>query len=89
MSALSYREAAARVGRSRRAVQRWRRNGMPMGFEWRNGQRVRVVDEEVLLAWFWERLAADPVHQARLRKAMEEEFDMTKYTNQTNGRNEQ
>lgn len=69
MTLLSYREAAARVRRSRRSIRRWRLSGMPMGWELRDGQRVRVVDEEVLLAWFRGRLAADPVHQARMRAA--------------------
>ena len=84
MSTLTYREAAARVGRSVQAIKRWRRRGMPMGWDTRNGQMVRVVDEEVLLEEFRARLAAYPPHQARLRRAMEEEFDMTKHTNQQN-----
>lgn len=67
MSDLTYREAARRVHRSIKTIKRWRRNGMPMGWATLQGQRVRVVDEEVLLGWFRGRLAADPVHQARLR----------------------
>lgn len=68
MPTLTYREAAKRVGRKRRAIQYWRARGMPMGWEVRDGQRVRVVEEHVLLAWWRERLKHDPVHQQRLRK---------------------
>jgi len=65
---LTYREAADRVNRSRRSIRRWRLNGMPMGWDTRDGQRVRVVSEETLLAWFRARLIADPVHQQRMRR---------------------
>lgn len=65
---VTYREAAARVHRSPRAIKRWRCNGMPMGWEVRDGQRCRVVEEGILLAWWRGRLRADPVHQARLRR---------------------
>ncbi|MBW9093124.1 hypothetical protein JNB62_05465 [Microbacterium jejuense] len=67
MTMLTYRQAATRVRRSIKTIKRWRRNGMPMGWELQHGQRVRVVDEEVLLGWFRGRLLADPVHQARLK----------------------
>ena len=36
-------EAAKRVNRSTRAIRRWRLHGMPMGWEVRDGQRVRVL----------------------------------------------
>lgn len=65
---LSYREAARRVKRSIRTVNRWRRGGMPMGWERRDGKRVRVVEEKTLLTWWRARLQADPAHQYRLRK---------------------
>lgn len=65
---LTYRQAAIRVHRSIKTIKRWRRHGMPMGWATQQGQRVRVVDEEVLLSWFRGRLAADPVHQARMRR---------------------
>lgn len=71
MPLLTYREAAVRVGRSVRTLWRWRRNGMPMSWDVRDGQRVRVVDERVLLAWWRERLRNDPVHQLRMRKHQE------------------
>ncbi|MGK9222267.1 MULTISPECIES: hypothetical protein [unclassified Microbacterium] len=61
---LTYREAAARVRRSRRTIRRWRLNGMPMSFD---SEGRRVVDEHVLLAWWRDRLQADPIHQARLK----------------------
>ncbi|WP_194385351.1 hypothetical protein [Microbacterium luteum] len=67
MPTLTYREAAKRVGRSRRAIQYWRARGMPMEWETRNGQRVRVVEQRTLLAWWRQRLKNDPVHQQRLR----------------------
>lgn len=64
---LTYKQAAARVNRSRRTIRRWRLNGMPMTFD-THGRRV--VDEEVLLAWWRGRLAADPIHQAKMRAQM-------------------
>lgn len=67
---LTYREAAHRVGRSTRAIKRWRANGMPMRFD-TTGRRI--VQEHVLLAWFRARLQADPVHQARLRARIAQE----------------
>lgn len=67
MSNLTYREAADRVGRSRRTIRHWRHSGMRMGWEVRDGQRVRVVELDVLLAWWRQRLKNDPVHQQRLR----------------------
>lgn len=62
---LTYVEAARRVRRSVRTIKRWRRAGMPMG--WSNG--FRVVEEDVLLAWWRARLDAWPTHQYRLRAA--------------------
>ena len=66
---LSYAAAAKRVGRNARSIKRWHADGMPM--EWRtgsDGQLERVVDEEVLLAWFRDRLGAWPAHQYRMRR---------------------
>lgn len=65
---LTYREAARRVRRSIRTINRWRRRGMPMGWENRDGKRVRVVAEDTLLAWWRARLQSDPAHQYRLRR---------------------
>ncbi|QRY42077.1 WhiB family transcriptional regulator [Microbacterium hominis] len=65
---LTYAEAARRIGRTDRNIRRWRQEGMPMS--WRVGtdnQRERVVDEEVLLKWFREKLNSSPVHQYRMR----------------------
>ena len=65
---LSYTEAAHRVGRSDRIIRKWRRDGMAMS--WRvgaDGQRERVVREDVLLAWFRDRLKASPAHYYRMR----------------------
>ena len=75
MTSLTYREAAARVRRSIRTVNRWRRGGMPMGWERREGKRVRVVEETTLLAWWRQRLQADPAHQYRLRRTRRLESD--------------
>lgn len=60
---LTYRQAAHRVHRTIRTIRRWKKNGMPTIL--RHG--IRYVEEETLLAWWRQRLSADPVHQARLR----------------------
>lgn len=64
---LTYREAARLTGRSIRSINRWRRGGMPMTWESRNGQRVRVVEKTVLQAWFRQRLSSNPAHQWKMR----------------------
>ena len=64
---LSYREAAKAVRRTPRAIRYWRQRGMPMSWEIRNGQKVRVVRRSVLLAWWRQRLQNWPAHQYRLR----------------------
>lgn len=69
MPTLTYREAAKRVHRSRRTIRHWRTSGMPMGWETRNGQKVRVVDEHTLLAWWRQRMKNDPIRQQRIRAA--------------------
>lgn len=69
---LSYKEAAVRVHRSVRAINRWRRNGMPMTWEHRDGKRVRVVELDTLLAWWRARMNAWPPHQYRLRRMREQ-----------------
>lgn len=68
MKLLTYRQAATRMRRSIETIKRWRRNGMPMGWAIQHGKRVRAVDEKVLLGLFRGRLAADPVHRARMRQ---------------------
>lgn len=68
----TYREAAVRVRRSVRTLWRWRKRGMRMGWAIRDGQRVRVVREDVLLAFWRERMKGWPVHQYRIRKQREE-----------------
>lgn len=67
MNELTYREAARRVDRSVRTLWRWRKQGMPMGWDVRDGQRVRVVREDVLLAWWRARMVGWPIHQQRMR----------------------
>lgn len=75
VATLTYREAARRVRRSTRTIKRWRKRGMPMTWDTRDSQRVRVVDEHTLLAFWRERLAADPVHQIRLARQHDVEDD--------------
>jgi phage terminase Nu1 subunit (DNA packaging protein) len=62
---LTYRQAARRVGRSVRTVKRWRHDGMPVSADYSGRVWVR---EDILLAWWRDRLDADPAHQYRLRK---------------------
>ncbi len=68
MATLTYREAAREVRRSVRTIKRWRRAGMTMTWEQRDGQRVRVIDEDLLFATLRDRLDAWPSHQYRLRR---------------------
>jgi hypothetical protein len=65
---LTYKEAADRVHRRPRTIRYWRTRGMPMGWEERDGNRVRVVRLDVLLAWWRERMSNDPIWQQHLRK---------------------
>ncbi|MFK4759662.1 WhiB family transcriptional regulator [Microbacterium sp. ZW T5_45] len=65
---LTYAEAARRVQKSKRTVQLWRRQGMPMQWTEQDGQRVRVVELDVLLAWWRRKMTASPVHFYQLRK---------------------
>ncbi len=67
MPQLTYREAAKRIGRTTRSIRYMRQAGMPMGWDTRNGQRVRVVELRVLLSWWRQRLKNDPVRQQRIR----------------------
>lgn len=69
---LSYREAAKLTGKSIVSIKRWRRNGMPMGWEIREGQRYRVVRKAILQKWWRERMTADPVWQNKLRRLLNE-----------------
>lgn len=82
---LTYREAAAKTRRSIRTINRWRRGGMPMGWETRDGQRVRVVEEAVLLKWWRERLESWPPHQQtlRVRLRLEAEADETRHARES------
>lgn len=72
MALLTYREAAALVGRTPRCIRYWRQRGMPMSWDTRDGQRVRVVDKTVLQKWFRERLANDPAERWRRRSRLAE-----------------
>lgn len=67
---LTYREAAAKVQRTRRAIQYWRARGMPMQREVRDGQRVRVVELETLQAWRREWMKHNTAHQRHLRAVL-------------------
>lgn len=70
----SYREAARATRRSVMTIKRWRRHGLPMGWETREGQRVRVVREDVLKAWWRERMTHDPVWQNKMRRRRQDEL---------------
>ncbi len=59
---LTYRGAAKRVGRSVRTVKRWVRDGMPHTVD--DVGRV-VIDEQVLLAWYRQKLMNSPVSTRR------------------------
>lgn len=43
----------------------------------REGQRVRLVDDDVLRAWWRERMAHDPVWQNELRRRFREQAEET------------
>lgn len=66
MGLLTYEQAARRVLKDVVTIKRWRRNGLRMTTD-EHGRRV--VEESVLLAWWRERMASDPIHQARMRRA--------------------
>ncbi|MBT2485725.1 MULTISPECIES: WhiB family transcriptional regulator [unclassified Microbacterium] len=68
---LTYRQAAERVRSVERTIRRWHQDGMVMGWQVIGGQRTRVVREDVLLAWWRDRMDSSPVHQLRLRKRLE------------------
>lgn len=71
---LTYTQAAKRVKSSGRTIRRWRRAGMPM--QWRtdsDGQRVRVVDEQVLLKWWRRMMQSNVIHQSNLRRIARED----------------
>jgi len=63
----TYRTAAKRAKRSDRTIRHWREWGMPMGWALIEGQRTRIVDEDVLLAHWRMHMKNDPAHQNRLR----------------------
>lgn len=58
---LTYAQAAARTNSHVETIKRWRRMGL--SFAMVDGRRV--VREDALLAFWRERMKADPVHQAR------------------------
>ncbi|WP_454113354.1 WhiB family transcriptional regulator [Microbacterium maritypicum] len=68
---LTYKQAAARVRSSERTVRHWGSDGMVMGWQLIEGQRTRVVREDVLLAWWRDKMDSSPVHQFRVRKRLE------------------
>lgn len=63
----TYRGAAVRVDRSTRSIKRWVREGLSAGWD---EEGRRIIREDQLLAELRRRLAADPVHQQRVRKLM-------------------
>lgn len=68
----TYRSAAKLVGRSERTIKNWRIWGMPMSWQIIDGQRTRVVRQDVLQEHFRKHLAASPVHQYRMRRYLTE-----------------
>ncbi len=70
---LTYKQAATRVKSSERTIRNWAAWGMPMQWRMIEGQRTRVVELEVLLKFWRERMAASPVHFYRMRKRMAED----------------
>lgn len=69
----TYRTAAARVNRSERAIRLWGQGGMPMDWQVIEGQRTRVVREDVLLATWRAKMRDNPAHQNRLARARREQ----------------
>ncbi|AXA95446.1 hypothetical protein [Microbacterium sp. PM5] len=65
---LTYREAAKKIGRTKRCIEYWRARGMVMDWAIRDGQRVRVVQLGVLRAWWRERMKNDPTQPYRIRR---------------------
>lgn len=58
---------------SERTIRNWAAWGMPMQWRMIEGQRTRVVEVEVLLKFWRERMAASPVHFYRMRKRIAED----------------
>lgn len=69
---LTFTAAATRVGRSRRVIRLWGQQGMPLAWKTIDGQRTRVVREDVLMATFREKLKNNPSHQAKMRRIRRE-----------------
>lgn len=68
---LTYADAAKRVKRDHITIRRWSRQGMPM--EWRTdeiGQRYRVANLDVLLAWWRQTMTDSPVHFYKTRRKL-------------------
>jgi hypothetical protein len=66
MPLLTCEQAAKRVRKDVNTIKRWRRSGLGMT---KDSRGRTVVDEALLLAWWRDRMANDPVHQARMRRA--------------------
>lgn len=73
---LTYRDAAKKVGRSKRALQRWHRRGMPMSLD---DQGRKIVHEEILFAWYRKNLRSWPPHQWKMRRIMRDTPTDQKY----------
>ncbi len=67
---LTKKQAAKRVGMSLRTIHNWRLEGMPMPLQMVEGQRMRVVDEDVLLAFWRDRMQTTAWHFYRVRKRL-------------------
>ena len=71
---LTYRQAAELVHRAPRTIRYWKQQGMVTILIVKEGQMVRVVEKQVLQAWFRQRLMNWPTHRWRLRKQLAEEI---------------
>ncbi len=63
----THKTAARRVDRTERTIRYWRERGMPMSWRVIDGQRTRVVREDIQLKHFRLHPAQSPVHQYRMR----------------------
>ena len=66
----TYKGAAKRTGKSTNTIRRWVREGMPHAVDLRG--RV-VIEHRTLMRWYREKMAANPVHQARGRAFAKQE----------------
>ncbi|WZH38765.1 MAG: hypothetical protein PIR02_08840 [Microbacterium enclense] len=69
----TYKSAAERVNRSERAIRLWGQAGMPMDWQVIDGQRTRVVREDILLKTWQQKMRDNPAHQNKLARKRREQ----------------